>query len=338
MEAVARSAGHQDGAKRPAGLHRRIGAVRRFNRDYTRRIGVLREGLLDSPFSLTQARVLYELAHRQGPTAAELCDELGLDPGYLSRTLSAFARQGLVTRQASKTDGRRSLLALTARGRRVFATLDAGSASEVRALLEPLPVAGQERLVAAMAAIEGLLGGRPASRAPLRLRAPRPGDMGWVIERHGAVYDREWGWGEKFEALVAEIVVGFMKRHDPRRERAWIAEHGGQRVGSIFLVAKSPSVAKLRLLLVEPDARGLGVGQRLVGECVRFARAAGYRKVVLWTQSILDPARHIYAKMGFRLVGQEPNHEFGSGLISETWELLLSSRPRRRGAAAPHDS
>jgi DNA-binding MarR family transcriptional regulator/N-acetylglutamate synthase-like GNAT family acetyltransferase len=318
---VARSVSHQNRA--PDGIDRRVASVRHFNRDYTRRIGVLGEGLLDSPFSLTQARVLYELAHRQGPTAAELCADLGLDPGYLSRTLSAFARSGLVTRKASKTDGRRSLLALTGRGRQVFAKLDAGSASEVRRLLEPLPVADQERLVAAMSAIEGLLGGRPALRAPVRLRAPRPGDMGWVIERHGAVYDREWGWGEPFEALVAGIVTRFMERHDPRRERAWIAEHGGERVGSIFLVAKTTTVAKLRLLLVEPDTRGLGVGQRLVRACVRFARAAGYSRIVLWTQSILDPARHIYAKEGFRLIGQEPNHEFGRGLVSETWEMDL---------------
>jgi DNA-binding MarR family transcriptional regulator/GNAT superfamily N-acetyltransferase len=308
-------------------LDQRVAAVRRFNRDYTRRIGVLREGLLGSPFSLTQARVLYELAHRQQPAAAELCADLGLDPGYLSRTLSAFARDGLITRKASRSDGRRSLIALTARGRKVFKALDARSAGEVRALLAPLPAAGQDALVAAMGRIETLLGGGPTTpspaRAAVRLRGPRPGDMGWVIERHGAVYHQEWGWGETFEGLVAEIVARFMARHDPRRERAWIAEHDGRRVGSIFLVAKSPTVAKLRLLLVDPEARGLGVGQRLVRECIRFARVAGYRKIVLWTQSILDPARHIYAKAGFRLAGQEPNEEFGHGLISETWELKL---------------
>ena len=310
-----------------AGLDRRVGAVRHFNRDYTRRIGVLRDRLLESPFSLTQARVLYELAQRRQPTAAEVGAELGLDRGYLSRTLSAFARDGLITRKASRRDGRRSLLALTGRGRQAFARLDTRSAGEVRALLEPLAAADQERLVEAMGTIEALLGGRAAtsSRAPrgVRLRAPRPGDMGWVIERHGAVYHREWGWGTPFEGLVAQIVARFMARHDPRRERAWIAEHEGRRAGSIFLVAKSPTVAKLRLLLVDPDARGLGVGQRLVRECIRFARGAGYRKIVLWTQSILDPARHIYAKAGFKLVGQEPNEEFGKGLVSETWELKL---------------
>ena len=307
-------------------LDRRIEAVRHFNRDYTRRIGVLREGLLDSPFSLTQARVLYELAHRGQPTATALGQELGLDAGYLSRILSAFARRGLVARRPSKTDGRQSLLRLTPRGREVFAKLDAGSADEVRGLIARLSGLDQDRLVSAMRTIESVLGERDAAapaRRSCRIRAPRPGDMGWVIHRHGEVYDREWGWGEGFEALVAEIVVRFMADHDPRRERAWIAELDGQRVGSIFLVAKSKAVAKLRLLLVEPAARGGGVGQRLVDECVRFARRAGYREIVLWTQSILDPARHIYAKAGFELVGQEPNHEFGKGLVSETWSLKL---------------
>ena len=307
-------------------LGRRVEAVRHFNRDYTRRIGVLREGLLDSPFSLTQARVLYELAHREQPTATALGQELGLDAGYLSRILSAFARRGLLARRPSKTDGRQSLLRLTPRGRQVFAKLDAGSAQEVRGLIAPLSGADQERLVSAMGTIEGVLGerdGRPRSRRSCRIRAPRPGDMGWVIHRHGEVYDHEWGWGEGFEALVAEIVVKFMAHHDPKRERAWIAELDDERVGSIFLVAKSKTVAKLRLLLVEPAARGCGVGQRLVEECIRFARRAGYREIVLWTQSILDPARHIYAKAGFALVGQEPNHEFGKGLVSETWSLRL---------------
>ena len=319
---MGRPAGKDDGSA----LERRVEAVRHFNRDYTRRIGVLREGLADSPFSLTQARVLYELAHRDQPTATALGQELGLDAGYLSRILSAFARRGLLARRASKTDGRQSLLRLTPRGRQVFAELDAGSAREVRGLIAPLAGGDQRRLVAAMRTIEDLLGAREGGGRPrptCRIRAPRPGDMGWVIHRHGEVYDREWGWGEGFEALVAEIVVRFMEKHDPRRERAWIADLDGERVGSIFLVAKSKTVAKLRLLLVEPAARGLGVGQRLVDVCVRFARRAGYREIVLWTQSILDPARHIYAKAGFRLVGQEPNHEFGEGLTSETWSLKL---------------
>jgi len=300
----------------------RIEAIRHFNRDYTRRIGVLREGLLDSPFSLTQARVLYELAHREETTATVLGQELGLDAGYLSRILSAFARRGLVARRPSRTDGRQSHLRLTPRGRQAFGKLDTASADEVRGLLAPLSAADQDRLVSAMRTIGDVFGAAKLARS-LRIRAPRPGDMGWVIHRHGEVYDQEWGWGEGFEALVAEIVVKFMADRDPRRERAWIAELDGQRVGSIFLVAKSKTVAKLRLLLVEPSARGFGVGQRLVEECIRFARRAGYREIVLWTQSILDPARHIYAKAGFELVGQEPNHEFGQGLTSETWSLKL---------------
>ena len=304
----------------------RVRAVRSFNRFYTKRLGLLQQGMVGSPFSLAEGRVLYELAHREQPTATALGQELGLDAGYLSRILSAFARRGLLARRPSKTDGRQSLLRLTPRGRDVFAKLDAGSADEVRGLIAPLSGADQDRLVSAMRTIEGVLGERARgarARSTCRIRAPRPGDMGWVIHRHGEVYDREWGWGVGFEALVAEIVVKFMADHDPRRERAWIAELDGQRVGSIFLVAKSKTVAKLRLLLVEPSARGCGVGQRLVEECIRFARRAGYREIVLWTQSILDPARHIYAKAGFELVGQEPNHEFGKGLVSETWSLKL---------------
>jgi GNAT superfamily N-acetyltransferase/DNA-binding MarR family transcriptional regulator len=301
----------------------RIEAVRHFNRDYTRRIGVLREGLLDSPFSLTQARVLYELAHREEPTATALGQELGLDAGYLSRDPLRLRapRPGWRAGPRRRTGGR-ATLRLTPRGRQVFGKLDTASADEVRGLLAPLSAADQDRLVSAMRTIEASVGARRRARRPAHPR-PRPGDMGWVIHRHGEVYDQEWGWGAGFEALVAEIVVKFMADRDPRRERAWIAELDGQRVGSIFLVAKSKTVAKLRLLLVEPLARGFGVGQRLVDECIRFARRAGYREIVLWTQSILDPARHIYAKAGFRLVGQEPNHEFGQGLTSETWSLKL---------------
>ena len=306
-----------------AALRRRLRAVREFNRFYTRRIGVLREGLLDSPFSLAQARVLYELAHRDGATASDLRRDLGLDPGYLSRLLAGFARRGFLVRKRSPADGRRSLLGLTRAGRRTFATLDARAVDEVRGLLAPLSEGDQGRLVASMRTIEGLLGADGAGRPSARIRAPRPGDMGWVVERHGAVYHAEWGWGAEFEALVAEIVARFMSHHDPRRERAWIAEQEGERVGSVFLVASSRTVAKLRLLLVEPAARGQGLGQRLVGKCVRFARASGYRRIVLWTQSILAPARHIYEKAGFLLVATAPNREFGRGLVSETWELML---------------
>jgi DNA-binding MarR family transcriptional regulator/GNAT superfamily N-acetyltransferase len=301
-----------------------VAAVRHFNRFYTRAIGVLQEGHLGSPFSLAQARVLYELAHRRSPTAADLGADLGLDPGYLSRILAAFRARDLVVRQPSPRDRRRELLRLTTKGRRAFAPLDARAREDVRRLLAPLPSGDAARLVQAMRLVERLLGGAAAPRpSPAKIRAPRPGDMGWVVERHGAVYDEEWGWGARFEGLVAEIVAQFLAAHDPRRERAWIAEQDGERVGSVFLVAKTRTVAKLRLLLVEPAARGTGLGSRLVDTCVRFARSARYRRVVLWTQSILGPARHIYAKSGFVLVGQEPNREFGKGLVSETWSLDL---------------
>lgn len=300
-----------------------MAAVRHFNRFYTRTIGVLQEGHLGSTFSLAQARVLYELAHRRSPTAVDLGADLGLDPGYLSRILAAFRARDLVLRQPSPADRRRELLRLTAKGRRAFAPLDARAREDVRRLLAPLSEEDAGRLIGAMRLVERLLAATAAPPPRARIRAPRPGDMGWVVERHGAVYDREWGWGTRFEGLVAGIVAQFMAAHDPRRERAWIAEQEGERVGSVFLVAKTATEAKLRLLLVEPSARGTGLGSRLVETCVRFARAARYRRIVLWTQSILGPARHIYAKSGFVLAGQEPNREFGKGLVSETWALDL---------------
>ena len=300
----------------------RIAAVREFNRFYTRRIGVLREGLLGSPYSLAQARVLYELAHQDGPTATGLREQLGLDRGYLSRILARFRREGLVAGTRAKDDGRKSLLRLTPRGRRVFASLDARAREEIRDLLAPLPERGQRRLVGAMRTVEGLLGSEAAG-GPFTIRSARPGDMGWVVHRHGAVYDEAYGWGTPFEAIVAEIVAGFMKRHDPARERAWIAERDSEPLGSVFLVARSKTVAQLRLLLVEPAARGSGLGQRLVDECLRFAKAAGYRRIMLWTQANLAPARHIYEKAGFRLVRSEPNREFGEGLVSEIWQKEL---------------
>ncbi len=307
---------------RKDGLVGRIAAVREFNRFYTRRIGVLQEGLLRSPYTLAQARVLYELAHQDGPTATGLREQLGLDRGYLSRILSGFRRQGLVARTRARDDGRKSLLRLTRRGRQLFASLDARARDEVRDLLAPLPEAGQRRLVGAMRTVEGLLGSE-AAPATFTIRPPRPGDMGWVVHRHGAVYDETFGWGTPFETVVAEIVAAFLKRHDPARERAWIAERDGEPVGSVFLVARSKTVAQLRLLLVEPAARGGGLGHRLVDECLRFAKAAGYRRIMLWTQANLAPARHIYEKAGFRVVRSEPNHEFGEGLVSEIWEREL---------------
>jgi DNA-binding MarR family transcriptional regulator/N-acetylglutamate synthase-like GNAT family acetyltransferase len=305
-------------------LERRVEAARRFNRFYTRQIGLLRRGAYDSPFSLTEVRVLYELAHREKPTATDLGHDLGLDAGYLSRILRGFEKRALVTRTRSAADGRRSHLALTALGRKVFAPLDARSHDEVAALLGGLAPAAQARVVAAMQTIERLLGrdGPPPAAAYL-LRPPQPGDFGWVVHRHGAVYAQEYGYDARFEALVAEIVARFAQRGHPARERCWIAERDGAVVGSVFLVARSATIAQLRLLLVEPQARGSGLGTRLVDECVRFARRAGYRKLVLWTQSELRAARRLYQAAGFRVVRKERNHSFGKALVSETWELHL---------------
>jgi DNA-binding MarR family transcriptional regulator/GNAT superfamily N-acetyltransferase len=301
-----------------------VAAVRSFNRFYTRQIGILREGLLQSPFSLTEVRVLYEIAHRKQPTATDLCKELGLDPGYLSRILRAFGKRGLVSRSTSPADGRQSLLHLSARGKRTFAALDSRQSQEVKELLRTIPAGDQARLVQAMRAIEALLGAPPASNTPFILRSHRPGDMGWVVHRHGVLYAQEYGYDEHFEALVAEIAAKFIQHLDPRREACWIAEKDGENVGSVFLVKKSKTVAKLRLLLVEPSARGLGVGKRLVAECVRFARQAGYRKMILWTQSELHAARHLYKEAGFRLVEEKRHRSWGrEDLVSEVWELKL---------------
>jgi DNA-binding MarR family transcriptional regulator/predicted N-acetyltransferase YhbS len=309
-----------------------VAAVRRFNRFYTRQIGVLQEGLLRSTFSLTQVRVLYELAHRGQATATEIGRDLGLDAGYLSRLLRGFQAKGLLDRAASGQDARRSLLQLTRRGRATFATLDARSDRDVAGMLARLAPPEQRRLLGAMEAIEGLLAPRPGSLAPYLLRPHRPGDMGWVVHRHGVVYAEEYGWDERFEGLVARIVADFVKGHDPKRERCWIAERDGENVGSVFLVQRSPGVAQLRLLLVEPSARGLGIGGRLVQECVDLARRAGYRKIMLWTNDGLDAARHLYERAGFRLVKEEPHQSFGEGLVGQTWELGLGpgNIPRRR--------
>ena len=301
----------------------RVDAVRRFNRLYTRRIGALRPGLLDSPFSLAEARLLYELAHRERPAAAELARDLGLDAGYLSRLLRGLERRRLISRERSKSDARQSLLSLTAAGRRTFATLDTRSSAEVRAMLGKLSDAGQRRLVEAMRDVERLLGAAPEPKVPYLLRPHRPGDMGWVVHRHAALYAQEYGWDERFEALVAKIVAKFIDGFDPKRERCWIAERDGAIVGSAFLVKKSPTIAQLRMLYVEPDARGLGIGKRLVDECERFARDKGYKKIVLWTNSILHAARHIYEAAGYRLVAEEPHDSFGHRLVGQTWELKL---------------
>jgi len=298
--------------------------VRRFNRFYTSRIGVLDEGLLDSDFSLTEVRVLYEIAHRDLVTAARLADDLRIDRGYLSRMLRRFEKQGLLRRAASSDDGRASLLSLTPKGKRSFAALDARQNTEVASLLAPLPPAAQQRLVEAMGQIQQLLDSQDAAaREPWLLRAPRAGDLGWVVHRHGVLYAQECGYDEHFEGLVAAIVAEFVERFDPARERCWIAERNGNVVGSVFLVKKSATVAKLRMLYVEPSARGLGIGARLVDECIRFARQARYRRLTLWTQSELTSARRIYEGAGFKLVARKPHHSYGHDLVAETWELKL---------------
>jgi DNA-binding MarR family transcriptional regulator/GNAT superfamily N-acetyltransferase len=306
-----------------ASFDQRVAAVRRFNRFYTKQIGLLHEGHLASPFSLTAVRVLYELAHREKSTAAELGKELGLDAGYLSRILRGFEKHGLIHRQPSKSDGRQTLLSLTEKGQKAFAPLHARSRDEIGATLGALSPAEQHRVLAAMHTIEDLLGAQPEQKAPYMLRPHQPGDMGWVVHRHGTLYAQEYGWDERFEALVAGIVATFIEDYDPRRERCWIAEKDGEIVGSVFLVKHSKTVAQLRLLLVEPKARGLGIGARLVDECVRFARHAGYRKLTLWTNSVLRAARRIYQAAGFRLVHEESHRSFGHDLVGETWELPL---------------
>ena len=304
-------------------FYRRVGDVRHFNRFWTRQIGVLREEYLESPFSLTEVRVLYELAHGEETTASELGEELGLDAGYLSRILRGFEKHGLIHKRPSEADGRRRLLRLTDRGREAFAPLDARSRSEIGAMLGGMSITGQERLVGAMRTIERLLSARPEPVVPYLLRPHQPGDMGWVVHRHGVLYAREYGWDERFEALVAEIVAKFIQQYDPSLERCWIAEREGEIVGCVFLVRESEEIAKLRLLLVEPEARGLGIGSRLVEECIRFARQAGYLKITLWTNDVLNSARRIYEGMDFRLVHEKPHHSFGHDLVGQTWELML---------------
>ena len=311
----------------------RTEAVRRFNRFYTRRIGVLHEGLLGSPFSLVEARIIYEMAQHGQTTATRLCRELGLDGGYLSRILRRFEKAGLIDKRRSETDGRQSLLRLTDTGQDAFAGLNSRSRHEIGTLLGELCHEDQYRLVSAMHTIETLLDAGPEQRTPYLLRPHQPGDMGWVVQRHAVLYAEEYGWDESFEALVARIVAEILDRFDPKAERCWIAEKDGEIVGSVFLVKKSKRVAKLRLLLVEPKARGLGIGTRLVDECLRFARRAGYRKITLWTNALLSAARPIYQRAGFRLVDEAPHHSFGHDLIGQTWELDLpraKRRPKRR--------
>jgi DNA-binding MarR family transcriptional regulator/GNAT superfamily N-acetyltransferase len=310
----------------------RVDLIRGFNRFYTRRIGVLHEGLLHTKFTLTESRLLWELAHHDGQTATALSRELDLDAGYLSRLLRSFKERGLIKATRGKHDARHQHLSLTAAGRRAFAPLDTRSQADVTALLATLTEPQQQQLVQAMARIEQLLGSGSTRKAPYLLRAHRPGDIGWVVSRHGALYADEYAFDLSFEALVARIGADFVERFDARREACWIAERDGANVGSVFLVqardettqAAIDGVAQLRMLLVEPSARGLGIGARLVAECERFARQAGYRKLMLWTNGCLLAARALYRQAGYQLVSSEIHHSFGHDLVGETWQLALA--------------
>jgi DNA-binding MarR family transcriptional regulator/GNAT superfamily N-acetyltransferase len=292
---------------------------------YTRFIGTLNEGLLNSEYSLAEARVLYELAIRNAPKAGEIAEELGVDAGYLSRLLGKFERDGLLKRKQSGQDGRYADLTLTSRGRSAFKKLNALSEEQAETVLGGLPPLARVEFIECMRTMEGILAKTDRRRVPYILRPHRVGDMGWVVYREGLGYAEQYGWDETFEALVARIVDQFITNFDPKRERCWIAEIDGQSVGHIFLVKHpdEPDTAKLRLLFVEPSARGMGLGDALVKECLRFARTAGYKKVVLWTQSILVGAHRIYEKAGFRLVEEKAHRSFGKDLVGQTWELML---------------
>lgn len=303
-----------------------VAAVRRFNRHYTRTVGLLDQHLLNSPYSLTEARVLFEIAHRDNPTAKEIGASLDLDAGYLSRMVQSFTEQGLITREPRPSDRRQQGLALTATGRAAFDRLVDSSRDEIGRMLNELSTADRARLVGAMTTIEHVLhrdAGAKGLASRVTLRSHRPGDMGWVIQQNGALYASEYGWDISYEALVAEIAAQFIKTFNPACERSWIAEIDGERLGAVFVVRQSDEVAKLRLLLIDPAGRGIGLGKRLVHECISFARARGYRKMTLWTQSILLAARAIYAKAGFVRVAVEPHRSFGHELVGETWELDL---------------
>ena len=305
------------------GTEDQIAAVRAFNRFYTRKLGVLDQHLGKSPFSLSEARVLYELAHRDDLAAKEIGNELGLDAGYLSRIVQSFDEKGLITRKPLPADRRQYQLSLTAKGRQTFAKLNLGSQNEVAAMLAQLSASDATRLTQAMATIEAMLEQRQSKPAAFMLRSHRVGDMGWVISRQAAAYAAEYNWDISYEALVAEICAQFIRNYDAAREHCWIAEAGGEPIGSIFLVKATDEIAKLRLLLVEKKARGLGVGRALVEQCIQGARERGYSKMTLWTQSILVAARGIYQNAGFRLVKEEKHHSFGADLVGETWERDL---------------
>jgi DNA-binding MarR family transcriptional regulator/N-acetylglutamate synthase-like GNAT family acetyltransferase len=305
------------------GHAQRVAAVRRFNRFYTQRIGVLRDGWLDSAYSLTEARVLHEIKERDGVTATEIGRELGLDAGYLSRMLRGFHKRGLIRKLAAPHDGRQTLLSMTAAGRQAFAPLEAKTKQQVTTMLRPIAEPDQDRLIAAMQAVETLIDRPAQSRPEIVLRAPRPGDFGTIVTRHAVLYAEEYGWRENFEGLCAQIVADFVNNYDAERERCWIAELDGRYAGAVLLVKDSAEVARLRLLLVEPWARGHGIGAKLTAECVQFARARGYKKVTLWTHGVLTAARHIYERFGFKLTSSEKKRSWGQDVVSEHWDLTL---------------
>ena len=304
-------------------ISRRAQAVRHFNRFYTRQIGVLHQSLLNSPYSLTEARVIYELGQKESSTASQLGELLDLDAGYLSRMLSGFQKKGLIHKERSPKDGRQSILSLTESGRKTYNMLNSRSQTEIEAMLDQMSEPDQSRMVSAMQTIQSLLDKQPAEKPAYILRPPQPGDLGWVVSRHGAMYAQEYGWDESFEGLVAGIIAEFSKNYDPEMERCWIAEVNGENAGSVFVVNKGEGIAKLRMLIVDPKARGLGIGKRLVQECLDFAREKGYKRITLWTNSCLLAARHIYRQAGFELVDSEPYLDFGQDLVSETWERDL---------------
>lgn len=299
-----------------------VAAVREFNRFYTSVLGLLREGLLDTPYSLTEARIIFELARQDEAEVAAMRRWLDLDAGYLSRILARFEADGLVRKSRSPGDGRRQVIGLTQAGRAVFGRLDELSSDQIRGLLAPVPAGRRYRLTAAMAGITEILADRPGAGTVV-LRPPAPGDLGWVVQRNGALYAAEYGWDETYEALVARIVADYAARADRAGEAAWIAEAGGERAGCVFCMRKSEQTAQLRLLLVEPSARGMGIGGRLVAECLAFARRAGYQEIVLWTNDVLHAARRIYQRAGFEPAGSQPHHSFGHDLVGEDWRLAL---------------
>jgi DNA-binding MarR family transcriptional regulator/N-acetylglutamate synthase-like GNAT family acetyltransferase len=296
-----------------------VAAVRRFNRLYTRELGLLGGHHLDSPYGLTEIRVLWELAHRAAPTASELADDLGIDRGQLSRLLAKLTKEGLVKRTPNADDKRRGHLELTPEGKQTFAELNTRADQNVEAVLAALPSRTRHALVQAATALTGA----PEPQPEVILRDPRPGDFGWIIHRHGVLYALERGWDERFEGFVAEVIAKYAIHHDPAKEKYWVAERGGQIVGSVYVVENAPGVAQLRCLLVEPSARGLGLGQRLVRECIALARSAGYKTMILWTHDVLVSAQRIYAAEGFKLIEEKPHTEFGEGLVGQTWELKL---------------